>query len=107
MTGRDSLRLLAVGHGSAGLRFDFYLATKHHAVHYLHATLGPPPRVIAEQMGWSLAAVLDLLAVYGHGDVGALKEIHRAFAERAAAAVISDATLTRKAVPNPSHSATP
>jgi hypothetical protein len=38
-----------------------------------------PPRVIAEQMGWSLAGTLKLLAVYGHGDVGALEEIDRAF----------------------------
>ena len=63
----------------AGLEFDFYLATKHYAVHYLHATLELPPRVIAEQMGWTLAGVLKLLAVYGHGDVGALEEIDRAF----------------------------
>ncbi len=63
----------------AKLDFDFYLATKHYAVHYLHATLGLPPRVIAEQMGWTLGGVLKLLAVYGHGDVGALEEIDRAF----------------------------
>ena len=66
---------------AAGLDFDFYLATKHYAVHYLHATLNLPPRVIAEQMGWSLAAVLKLLAVYGYGDVGALEEVDRAFAD--------------------------
>jgi integrase len=64
----------------ADLDFDFYLATKHFAVHYMHATLGLPPRVIAEQMGWTLAGVLKLLAVYGHGDVGALEEIDAAFA---------------------------
>ena len=58
----------------AGLDFDFYLATKHWCVHYMHAELGLPPRVIAEQMGWTLAGVLKLLAVYGHGDVGALEE---------------------------------
>jgi len=63
----------------ADLEFDFYLATKHYAVHYMHATLGLEPRVIAEQMGWTLAGVLKLLAVYGHGDVGALEEIDRAF----------------------------
>ena len=56
------------------------LATKHYAVHYFHATLGLPPRVIAEQFGWTLAGVLKLLAVYGHGDVGALEEIDAAFA---------------------------
>jgi hypothetical protein len=38
-----------------------------------------PPRVIAEQMGWTLAGVLKLLAVHGHGDVGELEEIDRAF----------------------------
>jgi hypothetical protein len=30
-------------------------------------------------MGWSLSGTLKLLAVYGHGDVGALEEIDRAF----------------------------
>jgi hypothetical protein len=30
-------------------------------------------------MGWTLARVLKLLAVYGHGDVGALEEIDTAF----------------------------
>jgi hypothetical protein len=44
----------------------------------MHATLGLPPRVIAEQMGWTLAGVLKLLAVYGHGDVGAVEEIDKA-----------------------------
>ena len=63
----------------AGIEFDFYLATKHYCVHYIHATLGLPPRVIAEQMGWTLAGTLKLLAVYGHGDIGALEEIDRAF----------------------------
>jgi hypothetical protein len=48
-------------------------------VHYMHAELGLPPRVIAEQMGWTLAGVLKLLAVYGHGDVGALEEVDKAF----------------------------
>lgn len=49
----------------AGLDPDFYLATKHYAVHYMYATLGLPARLIAEQMGWQLAGVLKLLAVYG------------------------------------------
>lgn len=68
----------------AGLDFDFYLATKHYCVHYMHATLGLEPRVIAEQMGWTLAGVLKLLAVYGHGDVGALEQIDRAFDRKVA-----------------------
>jgi integrase len=38
-----------------------------------------PPRVIAEQMGWTLAGTLKLLQVYGHGDIGALEEIDKAF----------------------------
>jgi integrase len=64
----------------AGLDFDFYLATKHYCVHYMWAKLDLPPRVIAQQMGWSLAAVLKLLETYGHGDIGALEEIDEAFA---------------------------
>lgn len=36
--------------------------------------------MIAAQMGWSLQSVLKMLAVYGHGDVGALDAIDRAFA---------------------------
>jgi len=35
----------------ADLEFDFYLASKHYCVHYMHATLDLSPRVIAEQMG--------------------------------------------------------
>jgi hypothetical protein len=69
-------------------------------VHYLHATLGLPPRVIAEQMGWALAGVLKLLAVYGHGDVGALEEIDKAFQGNVVAlrTVNSDATQTQTGV---------
>lgn len=63
----------------AGLEFDFYLATKHYCVHYMHSVLHLPPRVIAAQMRWKLAGVLKLLEVYGHGDVGALEEIDRAY----------------------------
>ena len=60
----------------------------------MHADLGLPPRVIAEQMGWTLAGVLKLLGVYGHGDVGALEEIDRAFQANVTPlrAVNSDAT---------------
>jgi integrase len=64
---------------AAGLDFDFYLATKHWCVNYMYVTLGLPPRVIAEQMGWSLKTTLKMLEVYGHGDVGALEEIDKAF----------------------------
>jgi hypothetical protein len=64
----------------------------------MHATLGLPPRVIAEQMGWTLAGVLKLLAVYGHGDVGALEEIDRAFKAKVTPlrAVNSDASQTQR-----------
>lgn len=64
---------------AAGPEFDFYLATKHWAVHHLYAELGASPRAIAEQMGWALPTTLKMLAVYGHGDVGALEEVDRAF----------------------------
>jgi integrase len=82
----------------AQLDFDFYLATKHYCVHYMHATLGLPPRVIAEQMGWSLYGVLKLLAVHGHGDIGALEEIDEAFKAnvRHLRPVESDATETQR-----------
>lgn len=63
----------------AGLKFDFYHATKHWCIHYLWTVLKLEPRVIAEQMGWSLPTTLRMLAIYGHGDVGALEEIDRAF----------------------------
>jgi hypothetical protein len=62
-----------------GLDFDFYLATKHWCVHHLYAELGASPRAIAEQMGWALGTTLKMLAIYGHGDVGALEEVDRAF----------------------------
>ena len=43
-----------------------------------------------------IAGVLKLLAVYGHGDVGALDEIDRAFAANVRPLrVISDATQTQ------------
>ena len=48
-------------------------------MHHLHVDHGLPPRVIAEQLGWELAGTLKLLRVYGHGDIGALEEIDRAF----------------------------
>jgi integrase len=64
----------------AGLDFDFYLATKHYAVHYLYVKLDLPVRVIAAQMGWSLKSVEKLIQTYGHGELGALDEVERAFA---------------------------
>ena len=66
----------------AGLDFDFYHATKHYGVHYMWTKLGMSRRAIAAQAGWSLAYVDKMLAIYGHGDVGALEEVDAAF-ERA------------------------
>ncbi len=65
---------------ASGVPHDFYMVTRHHAVHYMHAELGLEPRVIAAQCGWTLGATLALLGVHGHGDVGALEAIDRAFA---------------------------
>lgn len=39
-------------------------------------------RAIAAQAGWSLATVDQMLAIYGHGDVGALEEVDAAFEGR-------------------------
>lgn len=64
---------------SAGLDFDFYLATKHYGVHYMWTKLGMSPRAIAAQAGWSLRTVEEMLSVYGHGDIGALDEVDAAF----------------------------
>ncbi len=58
----------------AGLGFDFYHATKHYGVHYMWTTLGMSRRAIAAQAGWSLGTVDKMLAIYGHGDVGALEK---------------------------------
>jgi hypothetical protein len=63
----------------AGLDFDFSLPPSTGASTTCTPELGLAPRVIAEQMGWTLRGVLQLLTVYGHGDVGALEEIDRAF----------------------------
>ena len=63
----------------AGLDFDFYHATKHYGVHYLWTRVGLSERAIAAQAGWSLESVRKMLRVYGHGDVGALEEVDRAF----------------------------
>jgi integrase len=64
----------------AGLDFDFYHATKHYGVHYLWTKLHLPRRAIAAQAGWSLSTVDKMLAIYGHGEVGALEEVDAAFA---------------------------
>ena len=65
---------------AAGLRFDFYLATKHKCVHHFKVTLGLPNHVIAAQMGWSESAVEKMVATYAHTEIGALDAIDAAFA---------------------------
>ena len=65
---------------SAGLRFDWYLSTKHRCVHHFKVTLGLPNHVIAAQMGWSESAVEKMVATYAHTEVGALDAIDAAFA---------------------------
>lgn len=57
-------------------------------------TLGLEPRLIAEQMGWKLKGTLELLEVYGHGNIGALDEIDVAF-RRGQLRAISDARQTQ------------
>lgn len=52
---------------------------KHFAGHYLYVILGLPDRVVAEQLGHRDGGKL-VRELYGHGDVGALEEIDRAFA---------------------------
>lgn len=64
----------------AGTEFPLYVATKHYGVHYMWTRLGMSPRVIAAQAGWSVRTVDRMLAIYGHGDVGALEEVDAAFA---------------------------
>ncbi|HEY1275740.1 MAG TPA: tyrosine-type recombinase/integrase [Thermoleophilaceae bacterium] len=65
---------------AAGLEFDFYLATKHYAVHLLYK-LGLSKRAIAAQTGWSEGAVEKLLRVYGHADLVALEEVDALYAK--------------------------
>lgn len=64
----------------AGLDFDFYHATKHYGVHYLWTKLNLSRRAIAAQAGWSISTIDKMLAIYGHGEVGALEEVDAAFA---------------------------
>lgn len=64
----------------ADLDFDLYHATKHYGVHMLWTKLGMSERAIAAQAGWKVNTVRKMLDVYGHGDVGAIEEVHAAFA---------------------------
>jgi integrase len=65
---------------AAGLRFDWYLASKHKCVHYMKVKLNLPNHVIAAQMGWSESAVEKMVATYAHAEIGALDAIDAAFA---------------------------
>lgn len=51
---------------------------RHFAGHYLHVKMGLPDRVVAAQLGHSDGGKL-VRELYGHGEVGALEEIDRAF----------------------------
>jgi integrase len=51
---------------------------RHFAAHHLYVTMGLPSRVVAAQLGHDGPKLVEDL--YGHGDVGALEEIDRAFA---------------------------
>lgn len=50
---------------------------RHFAAHHLYVTMGLPARVVATQLGHDGPKLVETL--YGHGDVGALEEIDRAF----------------------------
>lgn len=65
----------------AGFDHDFYLASKHFAVHHMYVRLGLPVHVIAAQMGWSRASVEKLIDTYAHAEIGALEAIDRAFSD--------------------------
>ena len=78
------------GLGRARLDFDFYLATKHYGVHHMKVRLGLPNHDIAEQAGWTEAAVEEMVKTYAHTSMGALDRI-KAAAEIDALPVIRDA----------------
>ena len=66
----------------ARLDFDFYLATKHYGVHHMKVKLGLPNHDIAEQAGWSEAAVEQMVRTYAHTSMGALDRIKAAAADK-------------------------
>ena len=68
----------------ARLDFDFYLATKHYGVHHMKVKLGLPNHDIAEQAGWSEAAVERMVQTYAHTSMGALYRIKAAAEDGAA-----------------------
>lgn len=68
---------------AAGLRFDFYHATKHYGVHYMWTKLRLSPQAIASQAGWKVGNANRMLAIYGHGEIGALEEVDDVFRDPA------------------------
>lgn len=50
---------------------------RHFAAHHLYVTMGLPARVVAAQLGHDGPKLIEDL--YGHGDVGALEELDRAW----------------------------
>lgn len=61
---------------------------RHFAAHYLYVILGLPARVVAAQLGHDGPRLIEDL--YGHGDVGALEEIDRAFANVVSLKAVKD-----------------
>lgn len=59
---------------------------KHFCGHHLYVTMGMPDRVVAVQLGHNDGGKL-VRDLYGHGDVGALDEIERAYAQKPAEVV--------------------
>jgi integrase len=66
----------------ARLDFDFYLASKHYGVHYMKVKLRVPNHDIAEQAGWSEAAVEEMVKTYAHISMGALDRIKAAAGDK-------------------------
>jgi integrase len=60
-----------------GRKVDLY-ELRHFCAHHLYVTQGLPARVVAVQLGHNDGGRL-VERLYGHGDVGALEEIDRAF----------------------------
>ena len=79
LTADIAFRYWSLVRAAAGLRFDFYMATKHYGVHLLYR-LGLSKRAIAAQAGWSEQDVDAMLRVYGHADLVVLAEVDALYA---------------------------
>lgn len=53
---------------------------RHFCAHHMYVALGLPARIVAVQLGHNDGGRL-VERLYGHGDVGALEEIDRAFSK--------------------------